>query len=456
MKRIVLVVAFLLLLVAGYYGYTVYTAPEPQAVSSEQIVPSATPQIEQELENVIWASGELQPGRRANLSFTIGGQLTALTVQEGDEVQAGRVLAKLDSNQLASNAAQADATLAAAQADLERLKAGARPQQLRAAQAAVDAATARLRQAQASLRAAQAGVDSAKAAVDTAQAQVAIAQAEYRRLKAGPKPEEIAAAKATMNLAAAAVRHAQEAYDRIRGNPHAATMPEALKLEQATIEHEAAKAQYEALVRGATTEELAVALAQVEAAKAAVKQAEVQVEIAQAQADAAQAEVDAAQAALAQAQAQLNLLQAGARKEELAAAEAAVEQAIAARRAALAALSEADLVAPFAGTVGTIWVKEGEVVAPGQPVMALGDLKTLRVETTDLRETDVTRVAIGQQVEVTFDSLPGEVFSGTITHLAPMATEEKGSTNYTAIVELDQLDPRLRWGMTAFVNITVK
>jgi hypothetical protein len=34
-----------------------------------------------------------------------------------------------------------------------------------------------------------------------------------------------------------------------------------------------------------------------------------------------------------------------------------------------------------------------------------------------------------------------------------MSTAEKGSTNYTVVVKVDGLDPSLRWGMTAFVNI---
>jgi HlyD family secretion protein len=70
-----------------------------------------------------------------------------------------------------------------------------------------------------------------------------------------------------------------------------------------------------------------------------------------------------------------------------------------------------------------------------------------------LRETDVARVKERQKVEVTFDALPNETFQGIITRISPMAREEKGSSNYTTVVTLDQVDPRLRWGMTAFVNI---
>ena len=75
------------------------------------------------------------------------------------------------------------------------------------------------------------------------------------------------------------------------------------------------------------------------------------------------------------------------------------------------------------------------------------------METTDLRETDVVRLQNGQEVEVTFDSLPDRIFDGIITHIAPVSTTDRGSTNFTVHVEVPQLDENLRWGMTAFVNI---
>jgi HlyD family secretion protein len=159
---------------------------------------------------------------------------------------------------------------------------------------------------------------------------------------------------------------------------------------------------------------------------------------------------------VAQAQAQLDLLRAGARTEDVAVAEAAVAQAQAAVDATLAALAKSELVAPFDGTVSAVESHPGEVVQPGQEVIVLGDLGQMRVETTDLRETDVAKVQVGQEVDVTFDALPDQVFQGTVTRIAPMSTAEQGSVNYTAIVELDQLNPALRWGMTAFINIETR
>ncbi len=364
-----------------------------------------------EQEGMIWASGDVVPARWAHLSFEVGGRVAEVLVEEGDQVQAGQVLAQLHVPDLEQAVRAAEASLASAQAELARVQAGPRPQELAAAEAATHMADA--------------GVARAQAALERA-------QAELRRLKAGAKPEELTAAQARMEQAAAAVRQAQAAYDRVAGQPDVAARPEALALEQATQEYVIAKAQYEALARGATAEEIAIAEAQVKAARA---------------------DLEAAQAAAAEAYARLELLRAGARPEDVAVAQAAVAQAEAALERARVALNQARLIAPYDGTIGTVWVREGETVTPGQPAIAIGDLSTLRVEVTDLRETDVARVREGQEVEVTFDALPNEAFRGTIARISPMAREEKGGSNYTAIVTLDQVDPRLRWGMTAFVNI---
>jgi HlyD family secretion protein len=150
------------------------------------------------------------------------------------------------------------------------------------------------------------------------------------------------------------------------------------------------------------------------------------------------------------------LLKAGATKEQIAVAEASVAQAQVAVDQAQAALDKLQLKAPFAGTAGSVYVRGGEMLASGQQVLALGDLTSLRVETTDLSEVDVARVVVGQPVNVTFDAIKGKTLTGKVARIAPMSSQGQGGVNYTVIVELDQLDPALRWGMTAFTDIEVK
>jgi RND family efflux transporter MFP subunit len=155
------------------------------------------------------------------------------------------------------------------------------------------------------------------------------------------------------------------------------------------------------------------------------------------------------------AQAQLAQVKAGPSQEEIAAAEAALQQAEAALRTAEVALERTEVRAPLGGTVGMVQLRENELVAPGQPLVIIGDLDTLWVETTDLDEIDVARVAVGQAVDVTFDALPDRVFAGRVRRISPMAESDGGGVSYTAIVELEDLDPAIRWGMTAFVDIEV-
>jgi multidrug efflux pump subunit AcrA (membrane-fusion protein) len=105
------------------------------------------------------------------------------------------------------------------------------------------------------------------------------------------------------------------------------------------------------------------------------------------------------------AQANLDRVKAGARPEEIAAAQARLDQA-------QAGLAAATLVAPFAGTVAAVNVKEGEMVAPEVPVVTLGDLSHLRLETDDLSETNIARINLGMPVSVTFEALPDKTAHG--------------------------------------------
>ena len=386
------------------------------AQAGEEATPEAMPNT---FGSVVSASGELVPARRASLSYEIGGRAVTINVEEGDVVEAGQVLVQLDATDLGQAVAQAEAALSVAQARLAQVKAGARPEEIASAEAAVTAAQAQLAAAQANLSA---------------------AQAELARLQAGARPEEITIAEIGVARAKTYKEMAERAYELIAHRPGAEVSEAAFNARLAAHDLDLAKAQLDMVKAGATAQELAQAQANVKAAEA---------------------QVQAAEAAVSQAQARLDLLKAGASEKDIAVSEAQVAQAQAALDAAKAALSKATLTAPFAGTIGAVYVREGEMITPGQPVIVLGDLSTLRVETTDLNEVDVARVKVGQKVDITFDALPERKLMGTVTHIAPMsAVGGGGGTNYTVFIEFDEAEiasaPDLRWGMTAFVDIIVE
>jgi len=376
-KIVIAVVVVAVALGGGAWVYTKYLSRQPEAEIPEE--------PEEEVTRVVSATGVVLPFRWTTLGFEMGGVVKEVLVDEGDRVQQGQVLVQLDSSVLEDSVAQAEAALATAQASLTQVEAPPRAEELAAAQAGL-----------------------------------AAAQAQLAKLRSGASQEEITAARGALNTGTLALQQAQAAYDEVSWLEEIAEMPQALALQQATMEYEIAKANYDALVKGPSAEDIAIA----------------------------QAEVERARASLA-------LLGAGARTEDIAIAEAQVAQAELGLSQALSAVDDAALRAPLAGTVGALRVREGETVGPGAPAVVLGDVSEFKVETTDLNEIDIYLVREGQTVALTFDALPERSIGGVVTRIAPMASLEQGGTNYKVTIELDEQDPGLRWGMTAFVDIFV-
>ena len=388
---------------------------------------------------LVTADGYLVPGHYAQLSFAASNVVAEIHVTEGEWVAAGTPLVTLENSAQQAMLAQAAANLAQTAANLDELRAGARSEDIAQAQAAVAVAEMNL------YRLVDGATPEQIASADQA---IAVAQANLNRVAAGPTPDEVTAATAALYQAEAELRNAQSAYDQVAWANDIGARPESLRLEQATIEYERAQAQSDNVINGATTEDIAIAQAQVRQAQAAKNEL---------LAAAHPADVATAQANLQAAQAGLDLLLAGARPEEIAAAEAQVAAAQAARLQAQAAVDETVLAAPFAGTISAIEVEVGEFVAPGMLVLKLGNSDTWVVETDDLSELDVVKLREHDAVEVTLDALPGVVLHGTIQHIQPASEFKRGDVTYTATVTLDatELDAyagELRWGMTAAVN----
>ena len=114
--------------------------------------------------------------------------------------------------------------------------------------------------------------------------------------------------------------------------------------------------------------------------------------------------------------------------------------------------SQSTLTAPMNGTVVSVDIAPAEVVVPGAIVIVLGDLSSYKIETTDVSERDVTRVQIGQPVQVFIDAL-GEDLTGEVSDIARTSTTLGGDVIYKVTVELDQQPEGLLWGMSADVKI---
>ena len=376
--------------------------------------PEATPVFVDNFESLVSVTGKVVPTVWTTVGAQTSGMVTAILVEEGTQVAAGDILVRLDDADAQLVLRQAGAALTAAEAQVARTKVGARPEEIAVAEAQVLAA----------------------------QTVISETLAQRDQLSAGASNAEIAAAEAAVAAAQAQQLAARQQHDETM-KCYDVQMPDGSTQETCPLlgpmEEQARQALH------AANEALAAAEAQLEAAKSGIW----------AQRRAVDASVTTVTAQYDIAVAQLELLKAGVLPQDVAIAEAAVAQAQVTVEAAQVALARTTITAPFAGTVTSVAIRRGEFVAPGQPLITLGDLNTLHIETTDLDEIDVARIAEGQIATLTFDAVPDLTLTGQITHIALMAELGTGGVNYTVVIDPGELPPQIRWGMTVFVDIDV-
>ncbi len=167
--------------------------------------------------------------------------------------------------------------------------------------------------------------------------------------------------------------------------------------------------------------------------------------------DQAEANLQAAKAEVVNAQQAFDRVKNGPDPETMALAQARVSNAESQLLASQTALDEMEIKAPFDGSIGRLNVHPGDWVTPGQLIVAMVDLKTLQVETTDLSERDVVKIKVGQPVKVFVKALAVDV-NGAVSQIAPMADTLGGDVVYQTIITLDSSPDGLLPGMSVDVK----
>ncbi len=376
----------------------------------------------------VLASGSIE-GEAVSIVSEFGGRIVGLYVGEGDEVQAGQVLVELDTSLLQAQMVQAQAAVAAAEANLENVRAGTHPAQILAAQAALDQALAGRDAAETAWRDAQAILDNpqeidaqivqAQAAVDLAAVQVEQAQAQLETAKV---ERDQYRAQGTLEE-----KRLYVVYDYQVQAAQAA-------LEAARANHQGAEETLAAL-KALRANPLAV-VSQVHLAEAHYKLAEAGVEV---------------------ARAKLIELQAGPTAEEIGVAQAQLQKAQAAVTILQVQIDKMTLRSPIAGVVTTCPAHKGETALAGATLLTVANLDEVRL-TLYIPEDELGRVYLGQEVEVRVDSFPERVFTGTVSYISQEAeftpknvqTEKDRVTMVFAVrVRLPNREHLLKPGMPA-------
>lgn len=482
-KKISICITILFLLLFGAAGCDVLTGNQTQGLSASGLVEAVEVEVASES----------------------AGRVAEVTVAEGDEVQAGDLLITLEDEMIQSQRESAAAGLKAAQAARNTSEQGVKSAEagLSLAQAQLDSANAGLDlarlQEQQTMNAARAAAASQRAAswsqdqpadfelppwyFDKAEqiqaARDALSEAEstlenertgYMTVIEAPENSNLADAEERLVEAQAAFRVADDLLAEAKGaddNQQLEDYAQAV-FDAAQQELEAAQSVYDQLLTEETGSEIMEARARWMAAQERYDLAldrlnslltgEDSFEVQAAALGVTQAEAAVAQAEAGLQQAQANLDQLRSSLEQL---DAQVNQARAELQLLDVQLGKLALHAPVSGVVLNRLVQPGELLQPGVTALTLGELNELTV-TVYIPEDRYGQISLGDQVEVTADSFPGQVFSAQVTRIADQAeftprnvqTEEERRTTVFA-VELslgNEAAGKLKPGMPVDVN----
>jgi HlyD family secretion protein len=466
--------------------------------------------VVEEEEGVLNASGNVE-AVEVVVAIEVGGQIAELMVQEGDPVKTGDVLVRFEDEMLQAQYEQAEAALSQAQVNYELIAAQPLSEQrqvaisvaqldlLSAEQALQDlidnADLARAHAQQAVEDAEQALEDLLNPELQQALALEAIAVAEKmieqaekkaRNLKSSADQADIDAAEADVILARDALDKAQDDFDPYAGKPddNLTRAHYLSRLAAAQQVYDAAVRRLNALSGTGADVDIAVADADLTTATAQLEEAqreyerikdgprEADIAVLEAQIDFARREYEAlekgpdpddlalAEARVQSAKANLALAQADTIQEQLDVAQAQVDAVAAALSVIQTQLDKLVLTAPVDGTVLYRSIEAGEVVMPGRAGVTIGNLDDLTI-TVYVPEDRYGQIGLGDQAIVSVDSFPGEIFTGTVIHIADRAeytprnvqtAEGRRTTVFAIELSVDDPDNKLKPGMPADVE----
>ena len=432
------IVGAVVLVVGGGAAYHFLTSRQPAYI----FAPVERGPITQKVS----ASGNVAAPDTIDLQFQQGGKLTGVGVVVGESVLAGEVLARQDTSVLHAQLQQAQAAEASAQAKLDALEAGTRPESIAVSEAQVQADQTALSQArQALIDAIEAAYTQADDAVHTkadqfftqpktAYASVTLsapegwkATVERERVAIEPLLASWQASNATLSTQSDLARAASEAAQNL------ATIAQFLTDSNSMLT---------AITDGT---DVSVYTALVSAARTSINTAASTL-------TSAQTSVAADAATLEKDQKSLALAKAGSTPQDIAAQQAAVAQAKANVSAIQAQIAQFELIAPVAGTVTAVNGSPGEAVAPNATVISILPNAKLQVD-VNLSEVNVANVQVGQRVDISLDAFPDDEWQGVVSSVDPAQTIIGGAVYYKTTVLFSKSDPRIKAGMTANVLI---
>lgn len=387
MKRVILIVIVIAALGAG--GMLAYRS------------------LHKEPTDRILVSGNIEL-TQVDIAFKTAGRLIERTVNEGDTVQKGMVIARLDRESLLRQRDTAEAALQTAQAVLAESQTALRWQR-------------ETHQADLQLR----GAD------------LSAAESQLLQLKNGARPQEIQEAKAAVAAAQSQYDQAKKDWDRAQTlykNDDISTMQH----DQFRTRFESAAANLNQAKERAGLVEAGPRAELIESANAQVARARASLRIGQA-----------------------NSIETKRREQDIVARLGDIERAKAQIALIDTQLADTIAVSPINGVVLVTAADTSEILAPGTSVVTVGDIEHPWLRAY-IKERDLGRVKLGAVAKVTTDSFPGKVYNGRVSFIASEAeftpkqiqtSEERVKLVYRIKIEIDNPHHELKSNMPADAEI---
>jgi HlyD family secretion protein len=302
-----------------------------------------------------------------NIAFKTAGRLIERSVDEGDDVKKGQIVARLDRDQLSAQRERETAAVASNEAQFVQ------------AQTAVEFQRATL-----------------AADIETRRGDLEAAEARLAELRNGSRPQEKADAHAAVEAAASELDRSKKDWERAQTlykNDDISTAQRdqyRKNFENADAMYKSAKEREDLVLAGPRVEQINAQLAQVERARGALKMAEA------------------------------NALELRRREQEIATRRAEITRSKANVTLIDTQLSDTVASSPVDGVVLVKSADVGEILAPGTTVVTVGDIDHPWIRAY-INETDLGKVKIGSKAKVTTDSFKDKSFTGHVTFIASQA-----------------------------------
>jgi len=543
-KRTIAIIIILVLAIGGYAAYSFTKKPQ---------VKYTTAKVERgEVLQTVSATGAVEAATKLDLRFVNSGKIEKINVKVGDHIEQDMVLAKLDTTQLESQLNRASASLKAAQANYNKLIAGATAEDIKVSETAADNAQIALNTAIQSLTDAQSGAnkDIAGAEASVSSAEVTLSNAnlslsnvissnennlnqDYENgwnvvnsallvasdsLNTNETVLEYEDAQDTLSVlntqylnnsnqskSVAAVSYdnaknyannikltltndeidqalakTKSALEDIRGalydtsNVLQSTITSSelsqTELDGLKSDISTARSGVNTAISNVTSAEQNIATQKVtnqtslDSAQSAVNSAESALNLSKqslasvkassdAKINSAQNAIKSAEGALKQAQDQLALKKSGPNSFEISLYRAQIQEAQANADLIQDQINDSSLVAPRDGIVTKINGEVGETASTASEFISIITAENFQIK-ANISEVDISKIKIGDEVEITFDALgPEKEFKGEVVEIDPAETEISGVIYYKVATMFSGDAEIIKPGMTANLDI---